>query len=475
MAVQSRLALFILACLIVLAAAFLRIWHIQSESLEPDELFSRRVAMSSPPVAFEMIRQDLMHPPLYYFALKSTLPLTGTSSTGIRTLSLACGIASVAILLLWGVAVPSLRAAAFLAAALLALNGTHIFYSQQARSYPLFGLEIDLLILWALVLDRHSQRRWYWAIGALLMILTVYTHYVGALFIAAIVLATVVSQNVPRATKIRIFIASSVAALAFLPWLISEIAVYKAKHGLGNNIGWQGLPTGYDLRSIWSDYIGLPNIHGGGILAFSVGLILAVCAIVGLKNRLALLLVATSILPPLVLYAASFKPLNMTVFGERHLLPCIFASLALVAIGLGKLASSFPKPALVWGCGVLCLCSLQWAQSSRLLANSIREPYPVIANELKHDIPAGEPVYTTWPYGIGETVNFYLGADRVQPLPKTLPKEFVVLYRPAISKEQSDINSLLSHSPAASLNHCQYYSALASTFGTRLCVVENPH
>jgi hypothetical protein len=57
----------------------------------------------------------------------------------------------------------------------------------------------------------------------------------------------------------------------------------------------------------------------------------------------------------------------------------------------------------------------------------------------------GVPVYTTWPYGIGEALQFYMGGGRkVEVLPETppagreaLPERVIVLYRPWMAKEKA--------------------------------------
>ena len=69
---QSRywsLIPFAIAAIIVLLAVALRLRGISLESLDGDEAFSYRVASSDLTTAFSMVRNDLVHPPLYYFLL----------------------------------------------------------------------------------------------------------------------------------------------------------------------------------------------------------------------------------------------------------------------------------------------------------------------------------------------------------------------------------------------------------------------
>ncbi|HOQ46403.1 MAG TPA: hypothetical protein PLA43_09395 [Bryobacteraceae bacterium] len=137
---NNKIWVSLAALLILLLGMFLRVACLDAESVEGDELFSRRVALAEAKTAWTIARKDLVHPPLYYFLLKVTLLGSDASkAVDIRRLSLAAGAAAIMLTVLIGfAAAPELRVPALLAAVLLALNKIHIFYSQQARSYALF-------------------------------------------------------------------------------------------------------------------------------------------------------------------------------------------------------------------------------------------------------------------------------------------------------------------------------------------------
>src|ERR1700722_8616871 len=94
------LPLIAVATILILAIAlFLRLAPISRESVDGDELFSRRVALSGTSQALDLVRKDLVHPPLYYLLLKVTLAPDGTASAfDIRVLSLVAGTASIIVL-----------------------------------------------------------------------------------------------------------------------------------------------------------------------------------------------------------------------------------------------------------------------------------------------------------------------------------------------------------------------------------------
>lgn len=475
----SRLGIAGFALLLILTALLLRTWSLGRESVDGDELLSRRIALS--PQTLHMVEAWLVHPPLYFFALKATLPIVGSNVIGIRSLSLVCGIASIVVLLAWGVFVPDLRRATCSAAILLTLNTGHIFYSQEARPYAMYCFLVSLLILWALALDRYAQNGWFWPIGLVLMILLLYTHYVGALFIGAIVFSTLMSEAA-KVFKIRMVLVAGLASLALAPWLIAEARVYRARGGLADYVAWYGRPTGYDLRAVWARFLGIPPIPGGTIVSLSVGIVLASCALLycfkyrkGPSARVLGILLSTALFPPLVLFATTLKPLNLTVFADRHLLPSIFPLLVLVSCGIWAIASMTPKRDLLFTFGVISLGVLEMSELTWRARQPARQPYDKIATELKA-IDHGSPAYTTWPYGIGAHVNFYLGARRVEPLPSdlaTLPGTFFVLYRPASPREQKLAGALFQHYPDA-MTQCHYYHSFNPQWGTRLCRVELP-
>jgi uncharacterized membrane protein len=481
------LPLIAVATILILAIAlFLRLAPISRESVDGDELFSRRVALSGTSQALDLVRKDLVHPPLYYLLLKVTLAPDGTASAfDIRVLSLVAGTASIIVLILIGLAAAPLRGPSILAALLLALNQTHIFYSQQARSYALFCFLVGALLLWRLLMDRREQTPLYWLAGTVLMIALLYTHYFGAFYCAA-VMAPVVFGNFPTKLKLKSAAASVFASAAFLPWVGQEIAVYREKSGLASNLAWQGLPTLFDLKMIFANYLGIPNFRGATTLAFLIGAVLICVALLStlrktnlqadhpLDYRIAGTLVSVAILPPVLVFCLTRWPFRLPIFDERHVLPSILAFLLLVTYGLWRLTMTAPKRLrvpLLW-IGAMLLSAFQVLPVYSEWPGPSREPYAAIAGWLSHT-DVDFPVYTTWTYGIGQPVAFYLGPRRsIEDLPADaarLPDKCIVLYRPAAAREDAQIHSLLYGFMV--LDH-KYYSSSKSSWGTSVLVLQ---
>ncbi len=465
----------------MLVALFLRVAPISNESLDGDEAFSCRVAASRTSQALNLIREDLVHPPLYYLLLKTTLPNGRPGrALDLRILSLMAGTASIAIVFLAGFVSAPLRRPAILAAVLLALNKTHIFYSQEARSYALFGLLVGTLLLWSFLMDRYGHAWTYWLAGASLMTALLYTHYFAIFYCAAVVLPVVLA-NRPKRVKVKAIACLAIATAAFLPWVWQVIAVYREKSGLSSNLGWQGLPTLFDLKMIYADYLGIPDFRGATSLVFLLGAALIAVALLpdsrhdeALDSRAKLALALTALMPPLLVFVLTRWPFRLPIFGERQVLPSILAALLLVCYGLWRLASLTSKrlrvPVLAIGAIVLSVFQAlpvwsHWPGPARV-------PYAAIADWLRHTDP-DFPVYTTWPHGIGETVSFYLDRSRrIDELPADtaqLPDQCIVLYRPSVAREDAVVRPLLDRFDITKERH---YRGRDSGDGTRLLVLQ---
>jgi hypothetical protein len=452
---RNKLSVVVLILAVLIIATGLRVWTLSAESLDGDEMFSYGVVNSELPAAVQEIRDDLVHPPLYYLTVKTFWGVLPHSALGIRLISLLAGTATIGVLAYLGICVPALRGPAILAAALVAVNDSHIFYSQQARSYALYTLLSTLLLLWCWLGRKYEQRNAYWVTGVGLMSALVYTHYVGALFIGCLVVGTWIGP-VSRRTKRLTLTSGVVAAMTFLPWVLLEINVYKRKHGLHTKLGWQTTDTANELKAIWASFMGIAKFPGATTFAVLVGV-----ALIGLAlwwvlqeedlHRLRAPMICTALMafvPPIVLFLLSVPPVSLPIFGLRHLLPCLIAWCLLVAVGVfcaSIVASRWLKPS--WGVIVALSLLLITMQLQPTMANTYnghrRFPYERIARDLESG--GTLPVYTTWPSGIGATVNYYLRSPRrVAPLPpeSSLEQNFAVLYRPDIASEASRLKAL---------------------------------
>lgn len=483
---MSRRALSVLFLLIFLGFC-LRVATLSDESVDGDELFSRRVALLPMQQSLDAIRNDLVHPPLYYVLLKSGTEIWGASALGIRLWSLLFGVATLALVAAIGTTLSGGPYAGLVAAAILAVNQDLIFYSQQARSYSFYTFLVMLLALWtsAVTNRKKGQQTWLWAAGCVLMILLVYTHYVAALYVFSAVVAIVLC-NVPRRTKALAVLTSTVAALSFVPWLLTIAKVYQVKHGVSGNLDWQGHPSFYNLKVLLASSIGIMDFKGATTL---VCVLVVVLSISGLRLRpkgeslrdlpIIVALVVFATLPPFAVLLLSVKPVYLPLFGLRHLLPSIVALAVLCSYGLERLAlrsARFSGRVLAAGSSMLLILALEPTLISMSQGPS-RYPYNTIARDVRIQHDAGRNVYATWFYGIGEPVNYYCGPKCVEPLPKddsALPATIVLLYRPQASQELQRYKDLLENGFVTGPS-TYYTNGRQTPFGTSMVLLMRDH
>jgi len=258
-----------------------------------------------------------------------------------------------------------------------------------------------------------------------------------------------------------------VAAVSFLPWIVSEYGVYLQKKGLQQNLGWTSPPTPYHLKLLLANYMGVPDIPGGTTIVFVLG-----CAMIayGLLyrektplSRLVLSTLAiTALIPPCLIFVLSQKPLSLPIFGERHLLPSIVSWLILVGYGLDRAAARTPVRVPAFVVGAIVLITLQLNST---LAAVRRSPRRLSYADVARDTSCTQPLYATSASDIREPVNFYLrGRCRVELLPSpatVLASTFTLMYRPAVGQEKEQFERLINRGWTVSEGQ-DYYNGIHS-------------
>ncbi len=258
-------------------------------------------------------------------------------------------------------------------------------------------------------------------------------------------------------------------------WLAQQVSSRGRHHGVEDNLSWESLPSIYDLKAIWATYLGIPSLH-----AATTGVMLIGCALIAFglfryrgehtpfRRLFVTTLVFTAFVPPCFLFLLSLKPFALPLFGARHLLPSIVSYLLLVADGLVQVSAAFPirKVALVTGsAGLLALELVPTAAA--MTAGPRRVPFQAILN----DTSSGLPEYTTWPYGIGSTMNFYAaGRVVVRDVPRDrqrLPDGFLLIFRPVIPREEQQFEDLL-HKGWKDVGDRDFYNGLHTGYYVRV-------
>lgn len=208
-----------LLLLILLLAIFLRMYHINLQSLWIDEGFTWNLTQYADP--FLVLRNDV-HPPLYFLAMDAWVEVAGTSVLALRFFSVLPGLLSVALIYQLGREVEQhldMRRSMFpaLAALLLAIADAEIFLAQEARSYTWQVLFASISMWGFLRWSRTAERRplLIWLLSTVALI---YTFYLGAFMgVAQGIYALLFLRNRQRVTAVGILV---LAALSLLPWLL---------------------------------------------------------------------------------------------------------------------------------------------------------------------------------------------------------------------------------------------------------------
>jgi 4-amino-4-deoxy-L-arabinose transferase-like glycosyltransferase len=154
----SRHRVSVMLLVILAIGTILRLYQLDEKSLTHPEVYVPGIALpaglSAPPPRISWAEtlwyhfHAESHPPGYYFLMWSWTKFFGTSEFALRLPSALFGIASI-WLIFKVVLLTHSRHAALFAAAMLALNGHHIFWSQLARMYSMtcfLGLLSTLLL-----------------------------------------------------------------------------------------------------------------------------------------------------------------------------------------------------------------------------------------------------------------------------------------------------------------------------------------
>lgn len=219
LAERRKLAYRAVALIVIGLAFALRLWQLDAQSLWHDEGLSWWFARAP---LWETLGgvAGTEHPPLYFLALGVWLRAAGDSAFALRFLSVLGGVLAVAVILNlgrhWHLRLPALLAALF-----LAWNPTHIWYSQEVRSYAW----TSVLGIGLTYLGWRWQRSARWQDGllyAMVAALALYVHTFIAFLLVVHALLLLVDFPGPGrwpARAVRAIWPFFLVGLAFLPWV----------------------------------------------------------------------------------------------------------------------------------------------------------------------------------------------------------------------------------------------------------------
>src|SRR5579863_399207 len=317
-------------CLFIAIAAVLRLHNLAARGFWLDEGISVGIARLHWPDFARVLWEREANMSLYYLLLRGWLTFGG-GEFFIRALSALSGVAAVPLIYGLGRRLFGTRVG-LAAAGLLAINAYHLRYSQEARAYPLAVL-LALASAWLFVrfVESHGARSGIaWAAVSALL---VYSHFYGALVVAAELLSLPIAR--PRGMHWSAILRPvRLLALFTLP-VVAFLAVRGA-----SQMNW--IPR-VSFASLWSDFV-LFTGNGGSPLA----VIVVAAMLVALRswreswradrrsfqNWSLAAMWSWAAFPVLAVLAGSvWRPLFLT----RYLIVCLPALILVVAIGIFRI------------------------------------------------------------------------------------------------------------------------------------------
>ncbi|MFN8373383.1 MAG: glycosyltransferase family 39 protein [Anaerolineae bacterium] len=223
-----------LSALLLLAAA-LRLYHLQSQSIWFDEGWSAYAAVQ--PTLWDAFQSDATNPPLYYVLLNISARFTGDSEFALRWFSLVWGLLLLPLAYQLGRVLFDERAGLY-AAFLAAVSPPLWWASQEARMYTLLAVLVCLAALsWHRVAARRTAARQWWLLLWLAELALLYSHNSGPVMVIWLNAVTLLAWLLRRSLRLpdwRVWFAGQVVVgLLWSPYFFARfLAVQDANSSL---------------------------------------------------------------------------------------------------------------------------------------------------------------------------------------------------------------------------------------------------
>lgn len=389
--------------LLLIVGFALRVYGLESQSLWYDEGISAALALRGPVDIARQAAADI-HPPLYYYLLKSWTAVAGGTEFGLRSLSAFLGTLLLAATAALGVRLLPLPGTVA-AVALSVVSPFQVHYAQETRMYMLTAALGALSVLAYLAASRGALPRL--AALTVLSAATLSSHYFGLAVPLALGLHAVVRKRWPAA--LALFAAGGL----FLPWL------WFARHSLA---AWpaQSEPPGLlfllrDLPHVWLEGLHPRGWVGQWSILGALGLLLAVIG----AWRARLLVTLYLVVPVGLMLLLSWQ---RPVYDPKFLLlatPAFYLALG-GAIAWMSRQHQFP--------GLIVLGVLGFLQAEALMARytdpaRARDDYRGLAATIARKSRPGDAVLLNAPTQVEIFGYYYDGPLPTYPLPETRPPD----------------------------------------------------
>ena len=449
---NTRFGLVFLFVIAFIAGVTLRVHSILRESAIGDELFTQRVTMAPLDESLQIIMKiNIVTPPVHYMVSKAWGFMFGHGLVELRFLSLFFGLALIIMTVLSGIFIFRDKKIALFAGILVAGSDLQILFSHFARNYTMYSFLVLVLIsvYWY---GLHNPDKWHaWIAFVCVGTALVYTHYIGWLYLMSTMLVAFTKDF--RSRLKPVLISNLSVVLLFIPWVLAEIPLIRARGGFEQNIGWIKTPDLLDFPYVFARYNGLPGIKYGMLLSLIIGSFFVVMSWKSIHDQQALatqdlrrkgiiLLSFIAIMPPCLLFILARPPFELSIWGVRHLMPSQALWVLLVAVGMMSFLKSKRFISLFV---ILAVASLQWLPSIYNTSHFRFPPSAKIAAYLEEEKGENERVFQLIHLGLN-VINYHLGPSvEVKVLPENparIPDSFWLLYNPKSKLERDKVTWL---------------------------------
>ena len=222
----------VLAFVLILAAAFLRFYHLDGQSIWNDEMFTIDVAR----LAFGDIQPALVknfhHPPLYFYLVHAVFVIAGESLYTLRFLSAFFGTLTVWAVFRFTASRWNWKGGA-IAGIICCVSPFHLAYSQEGRPYALaaflalMGCHFFLRVI-------ETGNRGSLTAYIITTLALLYTHHWGIFIVCAQGVSLIIDARNSRAGMKKFLIAAGIILLLYLP----ELPALKHQSASGGSAVW---------------------------------------------------------------------------------------------------------------------------------------------------------------------------------------------------------------------------------------------
>jgi hypothetical protein len=333
---------------IVLLAAALRFATLDVQSFSDDELFTVWLVKMPFGDLLSTVPDTEATPHLFYVLEWFSTRLFGTGEVAVRLLPALAGLLTVPVVHAAG-AIAASRRVGLAAAAFVAVNPFLIWYSQEARAYPLLILLAALSLAWLLAHMRSGGARPLvgWAVAAAAALAT---HYFAVFLVLPEAVWLLAAGRGPLRPRLYAVAAPAVAGLALLPLALHQRDTVGDPGGLG------GLGFGERLTAVPKNFLVGFSIPAEALMVTVAAAAAAVALVLAARGSRRESSDGVSLVAALagsgMLLALALAPFGLDYVSSRNLVAMLVP--VAIVLGYGFAQGTAGKLAL----GAICVVSI---------------------------------------------------------------------------------------------------------------------